>query len=526
MAITGKGVNAPVVVKGSMETVTERAGKGVKAVTDSTASFVKDGGVSAVTQKGKERMMNLSFAEAITLGICLIALCVSMVRIYGVTAGEKQFETMKLQYSTELSQVQGQVDELKAKQNMVTDEVGEIVTYSPRDAGQALASAQTALSVTKESATDSSYLEQAGMYLTDSRMAYCWAPRNPDYKGIANIKWTCQANYLTTSEGVRVVWRCTNGDANLAVATGIYQEGIQKFSDVQVYYFDNGYVTELLDSARLEITPALTEGGAPVLPGPNDSDDPNAVIGDGEDDDGDGDEDPAASEEPAVTEPPATTSPTAKPERPAVTKPPVTTTPKPEKPATTPKPETPAVTPKPAETQPPAQTSFTVSFDSQGGSVSTSSKKVTKGQQYGTLPKPSREGHSFDGWYTSASGGTLVTAGSTFNGTANQTLYAHWTAAKYTITFNPNGGSVNPMSKTVSYGSAVGSLPTPVRDGYIFQGWYTSASGGNKEDGMSTVTAHRTLYAHWTADDSAPPPGTIGDGPISGQPGSGGFMGD
>lgn len=69
-----------------------------------------------------------------------------------------------------------------------------------------------------------------------------------------------------------------------------------------------------------------------------------------------------------------------------------------------------------------------------------------------------------------------------------------------TVTFNPNGGSVSPTTKTVTIGSTYGTLPTPTRTYYNFDGWYTSASGGSKVTASTTVTAttNHTLYAHWT----------------------------
>jgi len=150
-----------------------------------------------------------------------------------------------------------------------------------------------------------------------------------------------------------------------------------------------------------------------------------------------------------------------------------------------------------------AQPTYTVTFNANGGSVSTTSKTVTKGSTYGTLPTPTRTGHDFAGWFTAASGGTQITASSTVSITANQTLYAHWTAKTYTVTFNSNGGGTpSPASKTVTYGSTYGTLATASRTGYTLAGWYTAASGGTQITASSTVsiTAAQTLYAHWTAN--------------------------
>ena len=142
---------------------------------------------------------------------------------------------------------------------------------------------------------------------------------------------------------------------------------------------------------------------------------------------------------------------------------------------------------------------YTISFNANGGTVSTSSKTVTYGNTYGTLPTPSRTGYTFAGWYTAASGGAQISSSSTVSITANQTLYAHWTANPCTVSFNANGGSVSVTSKSVTYGSTYGTLPTPTRAGYVFAGWYTSASGGTQITSNSTVsiTTNQTLYAHW-----------------------------
>ena len=52
----------------------------------------------------------------------------------------------------------------------------------------------------------------------------------------------------------------------------------------------------------------------------------------------------------------------------------------------------------------------------------------------------------------------------------------------YTATFNANGGSVDPASK--SYNTAESfTLPTPTRDGYMFKGWKITSAEGNWSTG-------------------------------------------
>lgn len=70
---------------------------------------------------------------------------------------------------------------------------------------------------------------------------------------------------------------------------------------------------------------------------------------------------------------------------------------------------------------------FVASFNANGGACSTSNKSVKCGNTYGNLPTPTRAGYTFDGWYTSATGGTKVTASTKVTATSNHTLYAHWT---------------------------------------------------------------------------------------------------
>lgn len=72
---------------------------------------------------------------------------------------------------------------------------------------------------------------------------------------------------------------------------------------------------------------------------------------------------------------------------------------------------------------------ITLAFDPCGGTTPTSSKTVTYGSTYGTLPTPTRSGYKFVGWFTEEDGGTEIKATDTVSATANQTLYAHWERA-------------------------------------------------------------------------------------------------
>ena len=67
------------------------------------------------------------------------------------------------------------------------------------------------------------------------------------------------------------------------------------------------------------------------------------------------------------------------------------------------------------------------------------------------------------------------------------------------VSFEPNGGNLDPLTKTVIFGGEYGELPVPVREGCRFKGWYTEPNSGTKITETSVVEngeAH-TLYARW-----------------------------
>lgn len=161
--------------------------------------------------------------------------------------------------------------------------------------------------------------------------------------------------------------------------------------------------------------------------------------------------------------------------------------------------------------------SYLVTFDANGGKVSQESTAVTIGKKYGPLPTPNRYGYDFDGWYTEKIGGKdkEVTETDVVGTNPPTTLYAHWTANKYLVYFDANGGefntaggTVSKKNSTVTYGSKYNSMPTPTRTGgYNFDGWYTESTGGTKITSDTTVTTAKThvLYAHWSLKPATAP---------------------
>ena len=118
---------------------------------------------------------------------------------------------------------------------------------------------------------------------------------------------------------------------------------------------------------------------------------------------------------------------------------------------------------------------ITVTYDAQGGTIASESKNVTVGGTYGTLISASREGYTFDGWYTEATGGTKIESSTTVTQTSNHTIYAYWTINKYNVTLaTDNNGSVSAdATENVEYGTTV-TLTATAKPGFVFAAWVSS----------------------------------------------------
>ena len=149
---------------------------------------------------------------------------------------------------------------------------------------------------------------------------------------------------------------------------------------------------------------------------------------------------------------------------------------------------------------------YTVSYNANGGSGAPGSQRKVTGINI-TLSSttPTRTGYAFNGWNTASNGsGTNYAKGATYSANASATLYAKWTANKYTVTLNQQSGSGGSSSVQATYGSAMPSATMPTRTGYTFNGYFDATSGGTKyynANGSSAKnwdkTAAATLYAQW-----------------------------
>ncbi|MBO7683815.1 MAG: leucine-rich repeat protein [Kiritimatiellae bacterium] len=149
---------------------------------------------------------------------------------------------------------------------------------------------------------------------------------------------------------------------------------------------------------------------------------------------------------------------------------------------------------------------FDVTFDAAEGKfpwegAATYSCEQVTGTGYSMPPfDPVRTGHTFGGWWTSASGGTRVTSSTCVALTKAHTLFARWTVDfPVTVQFNAVGGTVSRPAEEYAAGAVYGILPVPVREHFDFAGWWTQAEGGDLVVASSEVPkANHELFAHWT----------------------------
>lgn len=133
-----------------------------------------------------------------------------------------------------------------------------------------------------------------------------------------------------------------------------------------------------------------------------------------------------------------------------------------------------------------------------------------------TLPANgfTRDGYTFTGWGDSPSYSKYA-SGEAVNNLTKQNnavvkLYAVWEGNPVKVTLNFNYKGAEPIERTGSVGSnfnydngKFSSIETQKRTGYLFDGWFDAAEGGNEITNQYKFTAKdaendKTLYAHWT----------------------------
>ncbi|TYV51674.1 InlB B-repeat-containing protein [Listeria monocytogenes] len=115
---------------------------------------------------------------------------------------------------------------------------------------------------------------------------------------------------------------------------------------------------------------------------------------------------------------------------------------------------------------------------------------------------PTKEGHTFDGWYDAETGGNKWDFAANKMPAKDVTLYARFTVKAYTATLN--GEAVT--TQTVDYLGLLQEPTAPIKAGYTFDGWYDAETGGNKWDfATNKMPANDlALYARFTKNPVAP----------------------
>ena len=147
---------------------------------------------------------------------------------------------------------------------------------------------------------------------------------------------------------------------------------------------------------------------------------------------------------------------------------------------------------------------YEITLDAGGGSFTTpdgAETVYTYVLEYGqtfSLPLCTREGYAFLGWFDE--GGNEVEEITSIN-IKNMTLTASWlqTGVEYQIEYILDGGTMTAPNPDTALSDVSAPLPEPVREGYVFLGWYDNPDGIG-EPYLCTPFGRMddlTLYALW-----------------------------
>ena len=141
-----------------------------------------------------------------------------------------------------------------------------------------------------------------------------------------------------------------------------------------------------------------------------------------------------------------------------------------------------------------APVSYAIQYELDGGVNAEGNPASYTVEQRVVLAAPTRPGYTFKGW-TPDDG--VINAGTT----GDKCFTAIWELSPveimYTLTFDGNGGEVEPHMRSVRKGDAYGELPQPLRVGYDFGGWYTALTGGYRVAETTVANGDAMLYAYW-----------------------------
>ena len=142
----------------------------------------------------------------------------------------------------------------------------------------------------------------------------------------------------------------------------------------------------------------------------------------------------------------------------------------------------------------------TITFIPAGGTCTVERLVIGQGGVYDRfVPAKWGQDHTFAGWYDAETGGTRIKMGMPVTTNDELTLWAHWTGARQTITFDPNGGTCSKLVGHCFLDADYSGFKVPVRGDLAFLGWFDRLEGGERVRMGDPVSQEyeRTLYAHW-----------------------------
>lgn len=128
-----------------------------------------------------------------------------------------------------------------------------------------------------------------------------------------------------------------------------------------------------------------------------------------------------------------------------------------------------------------------------------------------SLSIPTRDGYNFNGWYTEETFDNPIS--SIEKGTfGNMDLYANWVQDAVEVTLEYRDGVTSNRTVNMSFGSEY-RFHTPVREGYIFEGWYLiedneeyllyyDVNGWERKSEKLVRSVSHSVYAKWTLGSS------------------------
>ncbi len=147
-------------------------------------------------------------------------------------------------------------------------------------------------------------------------------------------------------------------------------------------------------------------------------------------------------------------------------------------------------------------------FDTAGGKFTTTPEiPFAESSNYtlGALPEVTRDGYTFDAWYyvDGTEAERQVSEGEVVELGKNTRIVAHWTPVqKVKVTLDPGEGTIDGKDGerilNAYQGKAIGDLPVPKREGYIFLGWYDESNTLCNLD--SEFETNKTLTAQWAKE--------------------------